>query len=814
MLRPLDLIQSDVNSYEVRSTRFLAEGLAMLGLSRLELESNSEKCAQELYCGVNLAIAHFQQMATLGTVGFCSSTMSNLIVDAALKEVSIYMESKNYDRAVRRLRCLLRFQEANETQLLRQEISLNLAEVLLRILPPDDYHPFTYQDEQTELQDASFYRFRQPKTYSIASRYIPQYPNQESLLLLLLSGMIANQNVILNRSPELDAVRKKTMRSTQQTIEDSLKFSFEEFHTWYQYGLSLIASKEYYRAYLVLRECQRIKLNKPGPYLFAASLCFAHLKLIEEGTELISKAVEVCSQINEPCLLSRAHLIMGWGYCLASQETKMLDRKKELQWNAISQYRMATQLNPHDHLAWYHLAVELANQRYIHEALTACQKSLHLNSSADPATFRLLALIHSAAHHQSKPSSNQPTLQSQAVEETNGAGGARDESNQNEAHNAESKLNIKLLATVQPKRRLDLAIQAVKAGLMEFPNDFCLRFTLARLKLLSVGAKEALDTYREIVDQWKEVFASAGAFSTLISANGSSPTHKDICLNLRSIDTAISDLSNPNRLELIMSEMISGINFTSIAGMGFDHRLESFLLPPSSGIPNSASLQSGRSTSQLLQTHASSAQQQAQLMQIRIYAGLCKLVHFPQLFLIIAQLYLDMGKLQEAQDCLKEASSISKVNHHLLYLRACLLEKKGHVAEAKAMYESVIALTPGHLKSLISLGRLLNDAGDTALAEQMLRQAISVDPNNSETWKLLGDVLSASTEAEQVNPDSVELLNAFPLVKDTGTFTVTSMANRTAATSKAYLQAINLEQSEPVEPFYTLPIGVPFSNLQ
>ena len=65
-----------------------------------------------------------------------------------------------------------------------------------------------------------------------------------------------------------------------QTFDRAMKFSFEEFHIWYQFALSLVAAEKYSRALPVLKECLRIEKQNPVVYLFAARLCFDHLHLV------------------------------------------------------------------------------------------------------------------------------------------------------------------------------------------------------------------------------------------------------------------------------------------------------------------------------------------------------------------------------------------------------------------------------------------------------------------------------------------------------------------------------------------------------
>ncbi|VDN38703.1 unnamed protein product [Dibothriocephalus latus] len=131
----------------------------------------------------------------------------------------------------------------------------------------------------------------------------------------------ASQEVILNRSAELSKERQRTVNEAiavydllaialvrkgcfaflSKTLERALKFAYCEFQIWYQFALSLISSRKYYRAYLILRECQRIDPSKPSVYLLASSLCLGHLHLIEEGMVFASKGIEVT--VSFPCFL-------------------------------------------------------------------------------------------------------------------------------------------------------------------------------------------------------------------------------------------------------------------------------------------------------------------------------------------------------------------------------------------------------------------------------------------------------------------------------------------------------------------------------
>lgn len=76
----------------------------------------------------------------------------------------------------------------------------------------------------------------------------------------------------------------------------------------------------------------------------------------------------------------------------------------------------------------------------------------------------------------------------------------------------------------------------------------------------------------------------------------------------------------------------------------------------------------------------------------------------------------------------------------------------------------------------------MRQGGQFILAEQLLRDALAIDSTNCHVWRLLGEVLSVS----EVSCDP---------------------ASNAMATA-AFLSAIELEQTEPLETFYTLRLGV------
>lgn len=115
--------------------------------------------------------------------------------------------------------------------------------------------------------------------------------------------------------------------------------------------------------------------------------------------------------------------------------------------------KRATQLDAEDYLAWYHLAVELATQRQIDDALVACQKSLQLMPSHSN-TLCLFVLLHTA-------------------------GG----------------------------KHMEQASKILRIGLADRPNDINLLLLLAKVETVRQNAKVGLFVYRRLLEVWRDTFA-------------------------------------------------------------------------------------------------------------------------------------------------------------------------------------------------------------------------------------------------------------------------------------------------------------------
>ena len=88
----------------------------------------------------------------------------------------------------------------------------------------------------------------------------------------------------------------------------AMKYSFEEFNIWYQYGLTLMCDQKYYKAYSVLKECSRMRPEHLTCHLLLAQIALENLLLIDESLEWCIKVHDLTEYKNK-----KAHILYGSG---------------------------------------------------------------------------------------------------------------------------------------------------------------------------------------------------------------------------------------------------------------------------------------------------------------------------------------------------------------------------------------------------------------------------------------------------------------------------------------------------------------------
>ncbi len=109
-----------------------------------------------------------------------------------------------------------------------------------------------------------------------------------------------------------------------------------------------------------------------------------------------------------------------------------------------------------------------------------------------------------------------------------------------------------------------------------------------------------------------------------------------------------------------------------------------------------------------------------------------------------------------------EQQAIESYHAALAHMRA------GQVAEARAAYESAIALQPRYVRAHHNLAALLDEVGEHEAAEAHFRAAIAADPNAAEPWAGLGGnqrVRGRLGAARQAYEHALDLRVEFPAAR-------------------------------------------------
>ena len=123
----------------------------------------------------------------------------------------------------------------------------------------------------------------------------------------------------------------------------TMKYSFEQFYVWYQYGLTLICDRKvkfiasfkqkifylitksifcqlkYNKAFLVLKECNRMNPEHAMCVILLSKIAIENLFLVNEATEWGQKAVELTGHKNKKALI-----IYGSSMCIKAKLQKQL----------------------------------------------------------------------------------------------------------------------------------------------------------------------------------------------------------------------------------------------------------------------------------------------------------------------------------------------------------------------------------------------------------------------------------------------------------------------------------------------------------
>ncbi|KAF7710657.1 hypothetical protein HF521_009529 [Silurus meridionalis] len=273
-----------------------------------------------------------------------------------------------------------------------------------------------HKEGATHPKDAIYPSSRPPQYYNTEGAFCPQDVVEEAVLLLLITESMASGEAVISRTPEHKEAREASIQDAStvydllsigmarrgqyamlsECLERAMKFSFNEYHLWYQLGLSLMACGKNEGAVSVLKECTKMKPQDPIPPLLAAKVCINQLHWLDEA-ETLAKGVVALGEGAEESL-ARAHLTVGLCYSLQASDAMLKGERDKFNRRALQALQTAHSLDPQDAQIALYLALQLALVRQVSAAMEPLQLALKLRSD-DLHSLHLLVLLLSAQKH-------------------------------------------------------------------------------------------------------------------------------------------------------------------------------------------------------------------------------------------------------------------------------------------------------------------------------------------------------------------------------------------------------------------------------
>lgn len=295
--------------------------------------------------------------------------------------------------------------------------------------------------------------------------------------------------------------------------------------------------------------------------------------------------------------------------------------------------------------------------------------------------------------------------------------------NLNPEHSSSWHLLV-LLSTAEQQNNIALIV--VENALEEYPDCLNLLYVKAHLELHEKGGDVALITAKQMLELWKTLYESQ-TISDMPECDRKSDTRSVFQLytsEMSDRDSSSLQLHNTavSRIEQALSEVASSMS--------------SFNPKP--------------------------GPQRTWMLQVEVW-------------LLLAEIYMNLDQPSDVQMCIKEATQIYPLSHHVMHMKGLLHMYKEEWLDAKQCFQNAIAINPQHVKSLQQLGLVYHYLGHQGLAETTLREAAKTEPKNHVTWYNLGKVLEALGEFEKA--------------------------------SNAMATALMIEKDNPILPFNSVPLS-------
>ncbi|XP_061083820.1 tetratricopeptide repeat protein 7A isoform X1 [Conger conger] len=711
-----DLTRDQQPLYHLRllAEAFVVKGLsldhqAVSGASRVRLSEREEECLSCYLRACDTALLYLQELDKVSVCVYSECTAENPVLGvdfdlsffqlAALQSAYLSLLQKGHlAQGAHQLRRVLRAVDSRGSQSFRKTAAQKLAEVLLSSVSEDSYWdplsppPLAWLNREGAAapKDVLYPSSRPPQQHSTESSFCPQDVVEEAILLLLISESMASAEAVISRAPEDVEAREASLQDAtsvydllsiamarrgqyamlSECLERAMKFSFNEFHLWYQLGLSLMACGKGAGAVSVLKECAKMRPEDPTVPLLAAKVCIGQLHWLEEGEALAQRVVAMGDGASE--FLPRAHLAIGLCRSLKATDATLKANRDEFNRLALESLQRAHELDPNDPQIALYLSLQLALTRQVSAAMEPLQTALSLRGD-DLHSLHLLTLLFSAQKHYQH------------------------------------------------------ALDTLGLALSQHPENFSLLFTKVKLEEVVYGPTAALRTCEVMLQLWHSRYDYARVSDTDDSSSLPEPaplSRKPSGLHLALPDFQDAETGSQSAASLAASRLEQAMS--EVSAISSSHR------------------------------HG----------PVHIWATL------EHIWLQAGELFLEEGRVKEAQFCAQEAGALFPASHTVLLLRGQLAEARGLDPEAKTLYDEALTIHPAGYRILLHLGKLLVRTGRVSLGEKVLRDAVQAHSTAHEAWSGLGEALQSQGSAQA--PD-------------------------------CFLTALQLEASCPIRPFTVVP---------
>ncbi|VDP34838.1 unnamed protein product [Soboliphyme baturini] len=137
------------------------------------------------------------------------------------------------------------------------------------------------------------------------------------------------------------------------------------------------------------------------------------------------------------------------------------------------------------------------------------------------------------------------------------------------------------------------------------------------------------------------------------------------------------------------------------------------------------------------------------------------------LWIELAEIFLELGKVSEVQHCINEACTLYPQFYQAMYLKGRVFHCLGRLSEAKSCYFAAIGISPYHIPSLCYLVMAYEAEGNRTMAEQVLKDMVKIDSMNYHTWLAFGKLLinqKKFSEAAECYEKALALEKTTPLL--------------------------------------------------